>query len=62
MLVLFDNSTPRGIALSLQGHVITEARERGWDRMRNGELLEAAEQAGFDVLITPDQNMRYSRT
>jgi hypothetical protein len=26
-----------------------------------GELLEAAEQAGFDVLITPDQNMRYQQ-
>lgn len=61
MLILFDNSTPRGIARSLHGHLVTEARERGWDRLSNGELLKAAEQAGFDVLLTPDQNMRYQQ-
>lgn len=61
MRVLFDNSTPRGVAAALAGHVVTEARERGWDRLRKGELLDAAEQAGFDVLLTPDQNMRHQQ-
>jgi hypothetical protein len=27
----------------------------GWDGMKNGELLKAAEDAGFDVLITSDK-------
>ena len=48
MLVLFDNSTPRGIARELQGHTIKESREQGWDTLRNGELLDAAEAAGFE--------------
>jgi hypothetical protein len=61
MRVLFDNSTPRGIASVLGEHVVTEARERGWDRFRNGELLDAAEQAGFDVLLTADQNICYQQ-
>ena len=61
MQVLFDNSTPRGLARSLQGHTVTEARERGWDRLENGDLLKAAEEAGFEVLVTPDQNIRYQQ-
>lgn len=61
MRVLFDNSTPRGIAKALGGHEVTEARELGWDRLRNGELLEAAERDGFEVFVTPDQNIRYQQ-
>ena len=33
------------------------ADELGWQGLENGELLEAAEQAGFDVLVTCDQNV-----
>jgi len=61
MRVLFDNSTPRGIATALIGHTVTEARELGWDRLRNGELLAEADKAGFDVLLTPDQNLYYQQ-
>lgn len=42
-------------------HIVTEARTEGWDQLTNGELLEAAEAAGFDVLVTPDQNIRYQQ-
>lgn len=61
MLILFDNGTPRGIARSLEGHTVKETRERGWDTLRNGELLNAAEDAGFDVLLTTDKNIRYQQ-
>jgi hypothetical protein len=29
--------------------------------MTNGDLLAAAERAGFDVLLTADKNMRYQQ-
>lgn len=29
--------------------------------LENGELLKAAEAAGFDVLVTPDKNIRYQQ-
>jgi predicted nuclease of predicted toxin-antitoxin system len=57
MRVLFDHGTPSGVADWLVGHDVTEARERGWDKISNGELLKAAEEAGFDVLLTTDKNM-----
>ena len=58
MRVLFDNGTPRGLANALVGHTVEEARSRGWDTLRNGELLDAAETAGFDLLLTTDRNLR----
>jgi hypothetical protein len=61
MRILFDNGTPRGVASALVGHVVEEARSRGWDALRNGELLTAAEAAGFDVLVTTDRNIRYQQ-
>jgi len=61
MLILFDHGTPRGIARFLQGHTVVRARERGWDRLTNGELLAEAERAGFDVFVTGDKNIRYQQ-
>jgi len=61
MLILFDNNTPRGLARFLPGHSVEEARIRGWDQLANGELIAAAEQAGFDVMVTADKNIRYQQ-
>jgi hypothetical protein len=40
---------------------VTEAIERGWDRISNGELLELAEAAEFDILLTADKGIRYQQ-
>ena len=61
MLILFDHGTPRGITRALLEHVVKETRAQGWDRFANGELLAAAEEAGFDVLLTTDKNLRYQQ-
>lgn len=62
MLVLFDNGTPRTLARFLiDSHTVTEARARGWDELENGDLLQAAEDAGFDVIVTTDRNLRYQQ-
>ncbi|HEY5176710.1 MAG TPA: hypothetical protein VII95_14210 [Terriglobales bacterium] len=61
MLVLLDNGTPRGVAQSLEGHTVKECREQDWDELSNGELLTAAEVAGFEVPVTTDKNIRYQQ-
>jgi hypothetical protein len=62
MLVLFDHGTPRTLARYLiDHHTITEARARGWEQAGNGELLMLAEAAGFEVLVTTDQNLSYQQ-
>jgi len=61
MLILFDNGTPAPLRHALKGHVVVEAIERGWDRLLNGELITAAEAAGFELLLTTDKNIRYQQ-
>ena len=61
MRVLFDNGTPRGVAAALSDHTVEEARSHGWDTLQNGELLDAAEAAGFNVFVTTDRNIRYQQ-
>jgi hypothetical protein len=41
--------------------VVEEARSHGWGTLRNGELLDAAEAAGFEVFVTTDRNIRYQQ-
>ena len=63
MQVLFYNGTPRTLARFLvERHMVTEARARGWEELENGELLNEAEAAGFQVLVTTDKNLSCQRT
>ena len=61
MLILFDQGTPVGIRHSLSEHTETTAAEQGWSNLLNGELLRAAEQAGFDVFLTTDTNLPFQQ-
>ncbi len=61
MRILFDQATPVPLRRYLADHEVVTATELFWDRLANGELLTAAEIAGFELLITTDQNMRYQQ-
>jgi hypothetical protein len=61
MRILFDQATPVPLRPYLAGHTVLTAAEAGWDRLRNGDLLSAAEAAGFDLLLTTDRNMQYQQ-
>lgn len=61
MRVLFDQATPVPIRPYLAGHDVRTAAQQGWDTLKNGELLAAAEADGFDMLLTTDKNMRYQQ-
>ena len=61
MLILFDHGAPQGVAHALRTHTVVAAQARGWDKLTNGALLAAAEQAAFDLLFTTDQNIRYQQ-
>src|ERR1035437_7691655 len=61
MLILFDQATPVPIRPYLEGHTVRTAAQQGWEKIGNGDLLTAAEEAGFDMLLTTDKNMRYQQ-
>ncbi len=61
MLVLFDQSTPVPIRPFLKGHTVETAWQRGWDKLKNGDLLRAAEGAGFECWSLPTKTSVTSR-
>jgi hypothetical protein len=61
MLILLDHSTPAPLRDTLKGHEVVEAVERGWEKLANGDLLDAAEAAGFELFVTADKNIRYQQ-
>jgi hypothetical protein len=61
MLILFDHGTPKGLIRALPGHTIMTAQARGWDTLNNSALLDAAEEAGVDLLLTTDRRIRYQQ-
>jgi hypothetical protein len=42
-------------------HEVVTAFEKGWSTLKNGELLQAAENNDFTVLLTTDMNLRYQQ-
>jgi predicted nuclease of predicted toxin-antitoxin system len=60
--VLLDQNLAHDLADLLPGHDVKHAKRLGWDRLEDGTLLTAAEQAGFEVMITADKNLRYEQS
>ncbi len=61
MKILFDQETPVPLRHHLVGHAVTTAYEQGWSSLTNGKLLNAAEQAGYQLLITTDQHLQHQQ-
>jgi hypothetical protein len=59
--VLFDQGTPVPLRGSLTHHEVSTAHEQGWSTLKNGALLDVAEQESFDVLVTTDSNLKYQQ-
>ena len=60
MKILFDQGTPEPLRDHLASHQVSTAHEMGWSKLKNGELLDAAE-GMFDALLTTDKNLRYQQ-
>jgi hypothetical protein len=59
--VLFDQGTPVPLRRAFTAHTVETAYEKDWATLENGELLTAAEQEGFEVLVTTDLNLKYQQ-
>lgn len=61
MRILFDQGTPAPLRRYLASHQVATAFELAWGSLKNGELLAQAEAAGYEVLVTTDQNLKYQQ-
>src|SRR6266852_9579192 len=57
MRLLIDECVDERLRLLFPDHDCQTARFANLAGLKNGRLLEAAEAAGFDILITVDQNI-----
>jgi hypothetical protein len=60
-VVLLDENLPHTLRRHLGYHKTTTAAYAGFAGYKNGALLDAAEAAGFDVLITGDRTLHYEQ-
>ncbi|HUO05508.1 MAG TPA: DUF5615 family PIN-like protein [Candidatus Binataceae bacterium] len=61
MRILLDEQLPRRLALEVKGHHVRTVQQEGWAGFTNGELLRRAADAGFEVFLTGDQNLRFQQ-
>ena len=61
MRILLDECIDENLRHHFGGHECHTYRYAGLKGLANGELLAAAEQAGYDVLITVDKNMPHEQ-
>jgi hypothetical protein len=62
MKIILDESVPQKLRLLIEGgHTVVTAWFQGWSGLKNGALLDEAEEAGFDLFITADQELSYQQ-
>ena len=59
--VLLDEQLPRQLARVLTGHEVRTVQQEAWGGLKNGALLDAAETAGFVILLTGDQSIPFQQ-
>jgi hypothetical protein len=60
--LLLDECIDEGLRHHFAGHECQTCRYAGLTGLANGALLAAADHAGFEVLITVDQNMQFQQS
>ncbi|MBZ2187335.1 MAG: hypothetical protein K7J46_21750 [Bryobacter sp.] len=58
MKIILDESAPQKLRLLIDSrHIVVTTWYQGWSGFKNGALLAAAEEAGFDLFLTADQEI-----
>ena len=61
MRILLDESVPVQLRNALAGHDVSTVMDMKWRGASNGELLDRAERAGFDLFVVADKNFQYQQ-
>src|SRR6476660_8187359 len=62
MKIFLEESTPQKLRLLIDSrHTVVTTWFQGWSGLKNGDLLAAAEYAGFDLFITADQELSHQQ-
>jgi hypothetical protein len=59
--VLLYKNVPYPLRRHLTDWQVQTAEDEGWGQISNGELIGYAENAGYQVILTCDQNIQYQQ-
>lgn len=61
MKIIIDECVPSIVKRGLPAREIRTVQEMGWAGIKNGQLLSLVVEAGFDVFITSDKNLKHQQ-
>ncbi len=61
MLLLLDENLPKRLKLDFPEHEIFTVRDKGWNGIKNGDLLNLLLQNNFQALLTFDKNLQHQQ-
>ena len=61
MLLLLDENIPKKLKNDFPGHEVFTIKQRGWNGLKNGILLQKLIENDFHVLITFDKNFQHQQ-
>ena len=61
MRLLLDENLPKRLKQDYPQHAVFTVREKGWNSIKNGPLLQLMLDKGFDALLTFDKNLQHQQ-
>lgn len=61
MRLLLDENLPKRLKLDFPEHEIFTVRDKQWNGIKNGQLLELLLDNSFDALLTFDKNLQHQQ-
>ena len=61
MRLLLDENLPKRLKHDFQEHEIYTVRDKGWNGIKNGELLKLLIENNFNALLTFDKNLQHQQ-
>jgi predicted nuclease of predicted toxin-antitoxin system len=61
MKLLLDENLPKKLKHDFAEHETYTVRDKGWNGVKNGELLKLLKNENFNALLTFDKNLQYQQ-
>ena len=58
---MLDENLPKRLKETLLPHEVFTVRDKGWNGVKNGELLKLMLSENFAILLTFDKNLKYQQ-
>ncbi len=61
MRLLLDENLPKRLKNDFSNHDIYTVRDKGWNGIKNGQLLQLMLETNFEALLTFDKNLQHQQ-